>query len=172
MKKQQKTNYIVSGEGNFHLAATDFELKKERGVQLQRGADGLFTVKMGKDNFTGRVISRKRNRYEVEVNGNYYIFSIDKEETVKRTKPLKNALAKNKNYSLRAPMPGKINEIFVSEGSEVKKGEPILILEAMKMQNQVLASCDSKVLHIKVKESQTVLGDQELVALQALGGNE
>ncbi len=169
MKKHPKTKYIVSGEHRFKFTASDFNLGKERGAQLQREEDGHFSVKIGSDAFTGRVVSRKQNRYEIEVNGNYYQFTIDREDTVKRTKPLKSAAEKNRNYSLKAPMPGKINEIFVAEGSEVKKGEPILILEAMKMQNQVLASCDSKVLHIKVKESQTVLGDQELVALQAIG---
>lgn len=171
MRKQQKTRYIVSGENQFSLTASAFELKTAAGEELKRGTDGLFILQTELKAFAGRVIARRQNHYEVDLNGNYYRFTIDREETVKRTKSLKSASQKNQKYSLCAPMPGKINEIFVIEGTEVKKGEPILILEAMKMQNQVLASCDSKVLNIKIKANQTVLGDQELVALQALGGN-
>jgi biotin carboxyl carrier protein len=168
MKKDHTTQYLVNGESRFRFAASNFKLKKERGTRVQRNNDGAFTVSIGEQQFTGKVIARKQNRYEVEVNGNNYRFCVEQENTVKRTQPLFNTPGQNSADSLRAPMPGKINEIFVSEGCEVAKGEPVLTLEAMKMQNQVLAPCDSKILQLKVKAGETVLGDQDLLTLQPI----
>ena len=64
-------------------------------------------------------------------------------------------------------MPGKICEIFVSKGSEVKQGEPILILEAMKMQNQILASGNARVVKVHIKKNDNVLSNQLLVDMEA-----
>lgn len=52
-------------------------------------------------------------------------------------------------------IPGTILKIFVKEGQEVKKGDPLLILEAMKMENEILAEINAKVKKINVK-----LGDK------------
>lgn len=57
---------------------------------------------------------------------------------------------------LLAQMPGKITEIYVKEDSTVKKGDPILILEAMKMENVIKAQMDGRVKKVNVKVGQTV----------------
>jgi biotin carboxyl carrier protein len=48
-------------------------------------------------------------------------------------------------------IPGTILKIFVKEGQEVKKGDPLLILEAMKMENEIMAEIDAKVKKIHAK---------------------
>lgn len=166
MNKQRSVKFIVTGENKYRFSALNFEVKKEKGVEMESDENGNFKLNMGNKTYKGQTISKTQNKYVVEVNGNFYSFSIDLEDTVKRTKPLLKVAGQNKTISIKSPMPGKIKEIFVAEGSEIKKGEPILILEAMKMQNQVLASSDARVLQVKVKEDQTVLGDQELITLQ------
>lgn len=57
---------------------------------------------------------------------------------------------------LKAGMPGKIIEIFVKEGQEVKSGKPLLIMEAMKMENEMRASSDVKIKKICVKQGDSV----------------
>jgi acetyl/propionyl-CoA carboxylase alpha subunit len=57
---------------------------------------------------------------------------------------------------LKAGMPGKIIEIFVKEGAEVKAGKPLLIMEAMKMENEMRASADAKIKKICVKQGDSV----------------
>lgn len=168
MKKQTITKYIVSGSKRFRFSVADFAIRKTKRAVIEPSKGEYYDVKIGKRKFSGRPIQKKQNKIVVELNGNFYSFTIDQEKTVKRTQPLKKAAGQSGNYFVKAPMPGKIKEIFVSKGNMVKKGEPILILEAMKMQNQVLASTDSTVLDVKVKEDQTVLGDQELIVLQAI----
>lgn len=58
--------------------------------------------------------------------------------------------------ALITQMPGKIVKIFVKEGEEVKKGQTVLILEAMKMENEIKCGVDGKVKLISVKEGQAL----------------
>ncbi|WP_297465930.1 acetyl-CoA carboxylase biotin carboxyl carrier protein subunit [Thermococcus sp.] len=64
-----------------------------------------------------------------------------------------------------APMPGKIIRILVKEGQEVKTGQGLLVLEAMKMENEIPAPKDGVVKKILVKEGDTVDTGQPLVEL-------
>jgi len=57
---------------------------------------------------------------------------------------------------LKSGMPGKIIEIFVKEGEIVKANKPLLIMEAMKMENEMRASRDVKIKEIKVKQGDSV----------------
>ena len=67
-----------------------------------------------------------------------------------KTSPKKAAAPSGTAGAITAPMPGTINDIKVTEGQEVKKGEVLLILEAMKMENEIKAPADGKVSSISV----------------------
>lgn len=64
-----------------------------------------------------------------------------------------------------APMPGNIWKILVTEGQEVKAGDILLILEAMKMENEILAPRDGKVASIATKEGIAVNTGEKLVVI-------
>ncbi len=64
---------------------------------------------------------------------------------------------------IKPPMPGRIVKINVTENQEVKKGDLLLILESMKMENQVLAPKDGKIKAIYVSAGQMVEGDKILL---------
>jgi acetyl/propionyl-CoA carboxylase alpha subunit len=64
---------------------------------------------------------------------------------------------------IKAPMPGLIVEIKVKEGDEIKKGDPILVLEAMKMENIIKSSGDAIVKTIKIKKGDSVEKNQVLI---------
>ncbi len=64
---------------------------------------------------------------------------------------------------LASPMPGKVVTLNFSVGSFVKKGDVVLILEAMKMQNEILAPADGQVADIRVQSGQTVRSGDPLV---------
>jgi biotin carboxyl carrier protein len=72
-------------------------------------------------------------------------------------------LTSQKINQVKAPMPGLIIAIKVSEGSEVKKGDPIMILEAMKMENILKSPGDGTVKAIKVKQGDSVEKNQILI---------
>ena len=67
--------------------------------------------------------------------------------------------------SIKAPMAGKIITILVQEGEKVAKGEPVLVLEAMKMENDLVAPQDGTIQRVLIKEGQAVKGGEELVQI-------
>lgn len=74
-----------------------------------------------------------------------------------------DAVSKPKVIDVKAPMPGLVLSIKVQEGMTVKKGDPILILEAMKMENIIKSPIDGVVKSISVKEKQAVDKNQTLI---------
>lgn len=66
---------------------------------------------------------------------------------------------------MSAPMPGTILDILVTEGQTVKKGEIILILEAMKMENEIAAAADGTVAKIYTSKSATVSAGDPLLTI-------
>lgn len=66
---------------------------------------------------------------------------------------------------IESPMPGNIWKILVKEGQEVKSGDVLLILEAMKMENEILAPRDGKVASITTSEGSAVNTGDKLVIM-------
>ncbi|MGM0652557.1 MAG: biotin/lipoyl-containing protein [Bacillota bacterium] len=71
----------------------------------------------------------------------------------------------NTGASVKAPMPGSILEVKVSAGEEVKEGDVLLVLEAMKMENELTASQAGTVSEVLVKKGDTVNSGDPLVVL-------
>lgn len=68
-------------------------------------------------------------------------------------------------HSIDSPMPGKVIKLVASEGASVKAGEVLLILEAMKMQNEITADADGVVKKFNVAAGQSVKAHESLVIL-------
>lgn len=67
--------------------------------------------------------------------------------------------------AVTSPMPGTILDVRVKEGDEVKKGQVLMILEAMKMENEIIASSDGKVKTVYVQKGASVNTGDPLVEL-------
>ena len=100
--------------------------------------------------------------YRVNVNGNVYeitIEVIDKAE-IKTSAPAPAAApvasAPAGGETIKAPMPGTILKVNVSNGQAVKKGDVLFILEAMKMENEIMAPCDGTVSAVSVANGASV----------------
>ena len=74
--------------------------------------------------------------------------------------------APSKNAGVKSPLPGVVLDIKVKEGDMVKKGQVIVILEAMKMENNINADRDGKVTAIKVNKGESVLEGTDLVIIE------
>lgn len=68
-------------------------------------------------------------------------------------------------YTVQAPLPGVITEVCVAEGDDVKAGDTVVVLEAMKMANNLETERDGRVTHILVKPGQSVMEGDPLVAI-------
>jgi biotin carboxyl carrier protein len=77
-----------------------------------------------------------------------------------------NQRASHKVDQIKAPMPGMVLSILVTEGQELGKGDPVLVLEAMKMENVFKAPADALVKEIRVKEKTAVEKGQVLVIFE------
>ena len=66
---------------------------------------------------------------------------------------------------VNSPLPGSVIKVNVTEGQAVKKGDTLLVLESMKMENPILAECDGTVAKIAVAAGQSVMQDDLLVVI-------
>ena len=69
------------------------------------------------------------------------------------------------SVEVKAPMPGKILEVLVKVGDQVKEDDEVVMLEAMKMENPIYAPVDGTVTEIKVKANDSVETEQVLIVL-------
>ncbi len=115
---------------------------------------------------------------DVTVNGETFQVQMEKPEEpekkkVELDKPVEEAsddaapaAQVNAANAVKAPLPGTITSIEVAVGQEVKAGDTVVVLEAMKMQNSIEAEKDGKVTAIAVKVGQAVLEDDPLVVVE------
>ncbi len=109
--------------------------------------------------------------YRVNVNGTSYEISVEEitaEEAKKSAAAAPSAPApapapapasapaSEGATTVSSPMPGTILSVSVSAGSTVKKGDILMILEAMKMENEIMAPCDGRVASVGVQQGASV----------------
>ena len=68
-------------------------------------------------------------------------------------------------FAIRAPMPGKVIKVLVKPGDAIKSGQGLLVVEAMKMENELRAPRDGVIGEVKVAEGQPVEANQTLATL-------
>ena len=90
---------------------------------------------------------------------------VPKKEKAGKAKAKEAVAAGAGEHSIDAPMPGKIVKVVVEEGQTVKAGDVLLVLEAMKMQNEITADADGTVKAVNVEASQNVKVKESLVII-------
>ena len=105
--------------------------------------------------------------YEVEVEEAGVVASAPKAAPKAAPAPAPNAAAPVAAgaTTVSAPMPGKVLSINVKAGDAVKSGDVLLILEAMKMQNEIMAPADGTVSDVRVSAGQTVATGDVMIVL-------
>ena len=99
----------------------------------------------------------------IKVNGNNYHLQVkDKYDELLKNLGMDNLNAKKVN-EIKAPMPGLVLDIKVNAGDMVKKGDPVLVLEAMKMENILKSPTDGIVSKINVKKGVAIEKNQVLI---------
>ena len=81
-------------------------------------------------------------------------------------------LADSGEIVIRSPMPGLVLDVLVEEGDEVESGEKIVILESMKMENELRASRPGVVLRVLTEKGASVEKDQDLVVIGDVSEDE
>lgn len=107
-------------------------------------------------------------KYKVNVNGTVYEVEIEEMTGAPAAAPVAAAPAAPAGAGERvaAPMPGNILSVNVAAGDTVKKGQVLMILEAMKMENEIMAPCDGKVTAVAVTKGTAVESGALLCTIQ------
>jgi biotin carboxyl carrier protein len=98
-----------------------------------------------------------------KINGRNYSVSVKDKFDLLLEKLGMSEAAGSKVNSIKAPMPGLIIDLKVKTGDVVKQGDPLLILEAMKMENILKSPGDGEVKSIKIKKGDSVEKNQVLI---------
>ncbi len=130
--------------------------------------DFQYTFDWNGKRYFCELVSRDQNKAIINVNGVEYKFSIESLFSYIRHRMITTGDEKSLSKHIIAPMPGKIADIFFNEGDLVNIGEPILTLEAMKMQNEITADCNGVIQKIRIQQGQSVMKDELLIEIQSI----
>lgn len=127
-----------------------------------------YTVKINGREFKVNLISNQNDKIEFEIDGKNYSTAISPIINLSTNNSQKDSSADHTslaNGQIKAPMPGIIVNVVAKEGSAIKKGETLLVIEAMKMENNLTAQKDGTIKTVHVKAGQEVQGGQLLITI-------
>jgi biotin carboxyl carrier protein len=157
---QDQVFTIEGTDGNYQINGIS------KSINRRQIAPGHYIYSIGNRSIDVRVISNEDKTFSVSLDGQIievpYRTSLD---LMLEKMGLKDLLAAG-NKEFKAPMPGLVLKVLVSPGDEVKKGTPLLVLEAMKMENNIKADSEGVVESIEVNEGQSVEKNQILIKFQ------
>ena len=145
----------------------EFDLTEEEVYNLDSIAIGTSDFHILKDNSSSKATVVSGNftnkKYTIKVNSNIYNVTLQDELDV-RISEMGFSLSGAKNIdNITAPMPGLLLDIMVKESQEVKENDPLLILEAMKMENVIVSPRDGIIKSISVEKGAAVEKNQLLI---------
>lgn len=135
-------------------------------LKLYEDPNGFSYVLWKNKKYPLEIIEKDQNKYTIMLNGVWHIFTVETPFSLKRKKFLEKQAGSSPIVSINAPMPGKVIEVLVDEGSEINAGEPLLILEAMKMQNEILAPVSGIIKKISIRKNDSVMKDDSLIDIE------
>ncbi|WP_460169222.1 biotin/lipoyl-containing protein [Campylobacter concisus] len=168
VKEILKQNKIKVTEENVFIAAAC----KEKGIAFLKGEAKVNVRKIDPNAKANEGRQTQSGRYSVVVNGSRYNVEVSEgfndsiqvksitEVEGKSVKNAKSAAAGATENDIVASLPGAVHKILVSEGDHVKKGQAIVVLEAMKMEIEVKAPKDGIIGSIEVSKGQSVANNQ------------
>lgn len=154
---------LSGGNAAFKLAGQELQLDSH---ELR---DGHLHFIYGHKSYRAELVSENRENKTavVKVNGTIYHVAIeDQFDGLLKAMGLNGAAGKLA-LELKAPMPGLVLSLNVTEGQEIKQGDSLLVLEAMKMENMLKAASDGTVKKIFVAKGDKVEKNQVLIEFSA-----
>jgi len=137
-----------------------------------------FKFKINGSEYEVTVNEVEKNIAEIEVNGTPFVVEIEQKDkpsmSSMRTKiagkvePISTPNRQVIASIIKAPLPGNIMKILVTSGQSVKRGDVLLTMESMKMENNILAENDGIVKNIYVQAGQSVLQDEMMMDLEGV----
>ena len=118
------------------------------------------------------VLGQRGQSHQGHVNGAINQLSVLDGRTARRRAQERAGGSASGAATVRSPMPGRIVSVLVSEGERVSQGQGVVIVEAMKMENELRAEISGTVTKVHVKADDRVDGGAVLIGIEAEGGEE
>ena len=146
------SNYKVTIDGVEHI------------VDAQLITGNLWSVLYGNESFEVDVSRLPAEEFEVLINGDCHKFTLMNEQ--RRAMVRAGGKGSAGKAMLTSPMPGKVVKLLVGEGQEVGAGQGVIVVEAMKMENELKSAVAGKVKEIFVEEGQVVESGAKLLLVE------
>jgi biotin carboxyl carrier protein len=158
--ENKQFNFFLLLKQHIRIGKRDYEVKLKADEKL-----GSYILWKNRK-YPVEIVRWRQNRYEILFNDISYSFTVETPFSLQRMKVLQSSKEKTKTEIIKAPMPGKIIELLAREGALIQRGEPVVVLEAMKMQNVILSTINGTVTRIAVKPNSNVMKDDVLAEIK------
>ena len=153
LERQANKLLVVVDNKKYHVDAK--KIDKNTYSLLYKGKSYDLKV-VPEDNMRKFSFKHKFNHYEVEIMDSVARYRINRAS---------NDIEEDQS-SISSPMPGKVVKIPIEVGDNVKSGQTLIIISAMKMESEYKAKKDGKIKEILTKEGSTIKGDQSLILFE------
>ncbi|MGC8790021.1 MAG: biotin/lipoyl-containing protein [Desulfurella sp.] len=150
------------------LEANKFEVyidDKSYVVDARLTEGSVYSLLINNESFEADVDYKGENNYNVLTEGDLFKISVIDEMKAKLLQRRGGTVAEGKQI-IKSEMPGRVISVKVAVGDTVKEGDILLILEAMKMQNEIKAPKSGEVKELFVKEGENIAADSKLVVIE------
>lgn len=131
-------------------------------IEVVSPEEGVYTILAGDIVYEARVWSPEPNSLSVKIGGRLFSTSIIDRKHRRAT--IEHGMEGRQH--LVAPMPGKVVRVLLGAGDEVAMGQGVVVVEAMKMQNEIKSPKAGRVVEVRVAEGATVNANQVLAVVE------
>ncbi len=153
---------LLSKDGSMYQIAIDNKIYE---LDIAEVEQGVYSILLDNKSFNVELVEGRTGK-SYTVNTLYETFAVDIiDAEAKYLMNRKKDEGEDTNVII-SPMPGKVVKILFKEGDEVKAGETVIIVSAMKMESEYKVKQDRIIKRILVQEGDTVNGDQPMVIIE------
>lgn len=153
---------LLSHQGNIYKVDVDDKIYEVDAIMVERG---VFSILHNNTSFNVELIEKEEHRH-YNVNTHYNSYDIEIIDAETRYKQNRSIDEVDDIRKISSPMPGKVVRILVKVGDEVKAGDTVVIVSAMKMESEYKVQKDRIIKEILVKEGDTVDGNQTMIVVE------
>jgi len=169
IEKGEGRRYFVTVNGKKYEAQVEDEFGK---IMLLAVDGGLFNIQLGDGPSKGNMNVKVNERNRMIESKDFFSAKEIAAQKISISPPeaqvgveLRPAAITPNTDGILAPMPGKVISVKIDVGEKIRAGDVVLILEAMKMENEITSNKDGKVTEIRVKEGDSVDANDILIVI-------